>query len=382
MKIKIVIFVFSFWLPLFPCLAFERTGIHSVSQLDDDLYWTSLAGDYQKVNALIRQGANVNFHSPGEGLTPLHLAVGLGDGKPISAAQMLISPRPEYVEERLKVVKLLIDKGANVNAKSEYGFTPLHFVGIKEIAELLIKRGANINAVDKSSATPLLHTGNIHKSVAEVLIKHGADINYQGAGGDTLLMIAVRSKNRELVKYLAENGADLNIKAERGQRALNDAFLARDDPMAEYLISKGAYITTNVDSSTGNSELHNAVNTNNLSFVKKILEGGDAVDLVNAEGDTALVLAVINNNKPIAELLIKYGADVNALCRRWNNVPLFFFVKNREMLTLLLNNNLNVNLTDNSGRNYHYYIGSWSNLKASDKKNLIDLIENYSKRGY
>ena len=55
-------------------------------------------------------------------------------------------------------VELLINKGADLNAKSGYYGTPLHVagsIGHKEIAELLIANGADLNVQDGFGRTPL-----------------------------------------------------------------------------------------------------------------------------------------------------------------------------------------------------------------------------------
>ena len=59
-------------------------------------------------------------------------------------------------ENTEKVVKLLIDAGADVNAKNNDGKTPLHIIKKSEtIAQMLIDAGADVNAKNKKGYTPL-----------------------------------------------------------------------------------------------------------------------------------------------------------------------------------------------------------------------------------
>ena len=66
---------------------------------------------------------------------------------------------------------------ADVNAKDEFGYTPLHgaaFKGHKEIAELLIVKGADVNAKIEDSGTPLdVAIRRNHPEIADLLRKHG-----------------------------------------------------------------------------------------------------------------------------------------------------------------------------------------------------------------
>jgi hypothetical protein len=58
----------------------------------------------------------------------------------------------------LKEVRKLLDKGADVNARDKYGWTPLHEAasyGHLDIVKLLVERGADVNARDKDGRTPL-----------------------------------------------------------------------------------------------------------------------------------------------------------------------------------------------------------------------------------
>lgn len=108
--------------------------------------------DAKTVRLLVEKGANVNAADV-EGYTALHLAV---------------------TEKRLETVRELIKSGADVNAE-EYGnkCTPLHLacmVGEKEIVEELVKAGGEIEQADKFGMIAMDYAKN-SKEIAEVLKK-------------------------------------------------------------------------------------------------------------------------------------------------------------------------------------------------------------------
>ena len=84
-------------------------------------------------------------------------------------------------EGNIEEVKQHLDSGIDVNAKNQFGGTPLHFAakqGHMKIAELLTAQGAKVNAKADDESTPL-HSAAIsgHKEVAELLIAKGAEVN-------------------------------------------------------------------------------------------------------------------------------------------------------------------------------------------------------------
>jgi len=89
-----------------------------------------------------------------------------------------------------EIAELLIAAGADVNAKDQYGHTPLYTAtvfGHQEIVELLIENGADVDVRD-SLGRPPLHkaAANGHKEIVELLIVEGADVNVMTRTGTPL----------------------------------------------------------------------------------------------------------------------------------------------------------------------------------------------------
>ena len=72
----------------------------------------------------------------------------------------------------------LISRRADVNAKDEYMYTPLHFASLRghaSVVDILLKNGANVNAITESMYTPRHWASlNKHFSVVAILLKNGA----------------------------------------------------------------------------------------------------------------------------------------------------------------------------------------------------------------
>ena len=111
--------------------------------------------------------------------------------------------------------RILIEKGADVNAVAFDNYTPLIIAVIKEnieIARLLIESGANIDTgTSKEYDTPLIiavKKENIE--IARLLIEAGANVNLVNQNGNDPLSIAVTKENIEIARLLIESGANID----------------------------------------------------------------------------------------------------------------------------------------------------------------------------
>ena len=108
----------------------------------------------------------------------------------------------EGVEENdIRKVALALNLGADVNAKSVYGYSPLHRARSVTIAELLISAGADVNSKDRIVRSPLhwAACGN-NIALAKLLISSGADVKSKDKYFDTPLDDAKSQEMKELLQ--------------------------------------------------------------------------------------------------------------------------------------------------------------------------------------
>ena len=89
-----------------------------------------------------------------------------------------------------------------VQQKNIRGNTPLHWARTSEIAQLLIDAGADVNAKNDSTATPLHWALNL--DVAKTLVEHSANINAMDDMGKTPIMYAEEYENNHVKNYLEQ----------------------------------------------------------------------------------------------------------------------------------------------------------------------------------
>ena len=100
----------------------------------------------------------------------------------------------------------VICAGADVNAKDEEDWTPLHTASVNghlELARVLISAGADVNAKNEDNWTPLhVASFNGHPELARYLISAGADVNAKNDNNETPLYWASKYGHHEVVEFL------------------------------------------------------------------------------------------------------------------------------------------------------------------------------------
>jgi len=153
------------------------------------IFEAAATGQTERVRMLIKnEPALVNTFSV-DGFAPLGLAVFFG---------------------HLDTVNALLDGGAEINAPSRETMkvTPLHSAAAAKqtaIARVLISRGANVNATAVNDLTPLIEAcANGNLELAKLLVEHSANVDAKMTDGKTALAYATEKNQSEMVKFLRE----------------------------------------------------------------------------------------------------------------------------------------------------------------------------------
>jgi ankyrin repeat protein len=171
------------------------------------------------VEELIRLGADVNYQDD-SGFSALHWAA---------------------FSDNITIVKLLIQAGADVNARTDiYDLrTPLFMTPesgyeiAPEITNLLLENGADPNAQNAELETPLHYVCYVEADPADQefidieiqilknLIAGGANVNIANTRKETPLFQAVIANRKDCIEILINAGADITVKDDQGKTPLD-----------------------------------------------------------------------------------------------------------------------------------------------------------------
>jgi len=213
----------------------------------------------------------------------------------------------------LSIMSLLLNAGADLNKSNDREATPLHWAAADpEKLKLLLAKGAKINAKTVEGRTTLYMAATLPAGAesVRVLLEGGADPNARTITGTTPLFPAV-GVSLESTKLLLAKGADPNLKSETGATALMAAAPMGEGAVA-LLLARG--VDANARTKRGETALLAAANRGNLASVKMLLEKGAQVNVTDYRGYTPLMhAAYCDNVQPeLIRLLLAKGANVNA----------------------------------------------------------------------
>ncbi len=393
------------------------------------LHFSAIFGHYAIADYLLAHEADTSSQDSA-GATPLHEAIRYGHldvasllldyGAYVNSKDnlgktpiMLIMPKERVFE----AYKLLLSYNANLKQKDMYGDTTLHNAAMlkadKNTLTLLLNNGADVNARNKEGVTPLeiavqdqnyeatklfteyganIHTQDTHGNSPFMLALNSTDkifeavvnktnINSQDSDGNTTLHIALQ-KDAPLskVQYIISLTEDVNTRNADGNSALFIAILRNRQKVGELLLAKNADIfSTNINNNSplrlalkyggtvqdwlvtsktikstdgsGNTALHYAAEWQYTEAISSLLTKGADVNAKNANGETPLFNAVKTNNIEVLQLILDGGADIN-IRDNLGSTPLHCAVRwdADKSIKKLLDLGINVNAQNSSGK--------------------------------
>lgn len=235
-------------------------------------------------------------------------------------------------------VRALIAQGVDPNTRGAYETPALHWlvrVDDVETARLLIEAGADVNGLTGLGVSPIsLAVEEGSPAMTRMLLEQGADANGILGSGESLLMSAAGVGEKDVVAALLEHGATVDFRdAEFAQSALMIAAREGHADIVELLLEHGAAV--NVATKVGPAPGFIAPNSvRGFGFGVGIIRGGVPKDRGRREpqpgGMTPLLYAARQNHIDVAKLLLAAGADLNA--KEANGIwPLLIAISNNNM---------------------------------------------------
>ena len=304
----------------------------------------------------------------------------------------------------LKMVELLIERGADLNAVCNSGFSSLSFAlwhSREAVLRVLLDQpGTDLNCRGRDGMTPLMHAvtaRHVTGALRIFLATEGVDANAREyVYGDTALHRALKQGGDEVFCFLlACEKVDVNARDYNGQSPLIRAIAGRNIHSAKIILSKRNDADVNLRDYQGRTALMWATRFRNLEAVELLLAEkgigraphdlsirdhlGDTalsiaarlgwragvkallpkcpVDVVNSqnnEGQAALAQAVENGHRWVVhDILAKDGVDVNTR-DVYGRTPLLVAMTCRPLVSttkyLLAKPGLDINAKDGMGR--------------------------------
>ena len=296
-------------------------------------------GNEKVVQMLIDNGADVNAKG----------------GPHCNALQAAVYKRHEAV------VRVLAKHGADVNVQCKFGTalqTAAHKVLKLDLIQLLIENGADVNlegpkygsalhaAVSVSSRyhPESRQTQNLER--IQLLIDNGSNVNAEGGPHGSVLRAAVHSGVKNVVRLLLKNGAD--VRATSGKHrstALHAAASSEDEALIRSILDQGPDIDA-LGGEHASSTLYDATALGNCVMVRLLIEKGADVNCRGGEFGTPLQVAVRGKSESVTRLLIDHGANLPGIkCENQSGNALSWFAaqNNEDMVRLLIKTGADVN---------------------------------------
>lgn len=333
--------------------------------------------DCSFIKLLVERGIDINDRD-GCQLTALHQAVSYGFDT--------------------KTIKLLLELGAGVDVKDEDGVTPLHIAASlvgdnKALINLLIDRGADINAKTIILGHDAIHVATKCNNIENIraLLKRGANIESKDKNQFTLLLTAIDSYlnfykgeaagGTKVIKYLLSENANIAAEDINGQTILFYLARANDLLVTELIIDKykgNIKKFINKENNAGFDAVDVALEHDHREIISLLISLGADINKIDSNGHTKLHRAIIDDNVRETRLLLSFKAKVGADDN--GNTLLHLAIQRAsspKIVNMLLEKGANINICNHKGIDpigeLHYRMRE-PNSKQNERKNKLNEV--------
>ena len=288
----------------------------------------------ESVQVLLEAGSNPNI-ADNDGHTSLYVAAGTFCRK--------------------KIIKAIIDRGADVNRTNKNNATALMIACEKrhvDAIHVLLKARSDTNIVCKDGCTCLMIAVYEHCSdeVLQAIIDHGADVNATSKNSATALMIAYEKRYVGAIRILLKAESDTNIVRKDGCTCLMIAVYEHcSDEVLQAIIDHGADL--NATSKNNATALIIACEKRHVDAIHVLLKAGSDTNIVRKDGCACLMIAVYEHcSDEVLQAIIDHGTDVNAINKHSATALMSACVKRHvDAIHVLLKAGSDTNIADNNG---------------------------------
>lgn len=223
-------------------------------------------------------------------------------------------------ERLVNSVKLLIDKHIDCSHQDRFGRTSImqklrHSKEMEQVIELIVQNGADVNARNRQGKTALMY--NLQSpEICSLLIRIGADLDIKDNRGKSLISELIKGSSVEAITLFLENGLDINKRSKNGRTSLFYAIYPRNEKKLDFLIQKGG--KANISDINGQTPLMKAVNTN-IEIVKTLIDNGADINAKDNHGTSVLMYAATLGKLEIRDKMIMFLINSGASIQAKNN---------------------------------------------------------------
>lgn len=276
-----------------------------------------------------------------------------------------------------EIVKLLLQKGSSVTALGSHGNTPLTFAANSgqtnmEIYDTFIAHGLDISKEKNeqgANALLLIAPYLINEKDIEYFTHKGIDIRSKDNEGNGIFNYAAKRGNIAILKMLVNKGIAYKNLNKNGENAFFFAAQGTrgyDNPIAVYQYLQSLGLQANAVSKDGNSPLHRLALTNeDPAIITFFLSAGAKVDQKDAYGNTPFLNAASRNTLEIVQLLSENLTDFNRANKKGQTALMLALENNNpEVVEFLIQKGSNISTKDVSGNTLSFYL-----MESFDAKN-------------